>query len=233
MRILAFIPARGGSKGIPRKNLVPLAGKPLIQHTVEAAQKASGLDEIFLSSDDEEIIVFCRSLGLDVPYVRPPELATDEAPMIDAVLHALDWRQERGMPEMDAVLLLQPTSPLREARHIDGAVAQFLAHEVDSLTSVHEMLEHPFECVRRTWEGWGWLAKPANQAFRRQDYGEVFYFINGAVYLNTVQFLVEHRRFVMEGRTDLYVMESDCGVDVDDLLGLRRAEACLCFLKGR
>lgn len=224
MHVLAFIPARGGSKGIPRKNLVPLAGKPLIQYTVEAAQKAASVSEIFLSSDDAEIIAFCRSLGLAVPYLRPAELSSDTATMIDAVLHGLAWRREQGMPDTDAVLLLQPTSPLRTAADIDGAVDLLSARGTQSLVSVHEMAEHPFECIKGLEPGWNFLDHPGQAATRRQDYGQHFFFMNGAIYIVRTAFLETARIFFEEGRSALYVMPRARGVDIDDLEGLRLAE---------
>lgn len=181
MRIMAFIPARGGSKGIPRKNLAPLAGKPLLQYTIEAAHKSKYITDIFLSSEDEEIIELARSLGLDVPYRRPAELATDESSLIDTILHACDWLRAARHPTPDALLLLQPTSPLRRADDIDGAIQLFQATDATSLISVHRMIEHPYDCIRLEGEGWRYLAKGDTAVIRRQEYPENFFFINGAI----------------------------------------------------
>ena len=123
--LLAFIPARGGSKGIPRKNLALLAGKPLIEYTVEAALASSCIDDILLSTDDEEIAAVCARAGVATRYRRPAPLAGDDAPMLAALQHGLEWQaRERGSTP-DEVLLLQPTSPLRTAVDIDGAVERF------------------------------------------------------------------------------------------------------------
>jgi CMP-N,N'-diacetyllegionaminic acid synthase len=224
MSVLGFIPARGGSKGILHKNLVPLAGKPLIQYTVEAAQNSKYVDEIFISSEDDEIIGFCRSLGVEVPYLRPRQLAGDRTAMIDTVLHGLTWKQKKGLPLPDSVLILQPTSPLRESRHIDEAVEQFMLDGAESLISVNKMIENPYECVRVTQGGWTLLAKPAESVFRRQDYRDSFYYINGAIYLAKVRFLRRQRTFFIEGETSLFFMSPEYSVDIDNTQDLRRAE---------
>lgn len=226
MSFLGFITARGGSKGIPRKNLVPLGGKPLIRHTVDAARGSRSLDRVFLSSDDAEIIAFCRGLGLDVPYVRPAELARDDSPVIDCVLHGLDWLKAEQGHEPEAVVLLQPTSPLRTAADIDGAIEAFRTSGAESLVTVSEMAEHPFECIKRTAGGWAFLDRPKRQATRRQDYGDTeFLFMNGAVYVNSVAFLRRERRFVLEGRTALHVVSRECGLDIDTPFDLALCEA--------
>ena len=111
---LVIIPARGGSKGIPGKNIRPLGGKPLLFYTVDLARELFPDSHIILSTDSEEIALTARTAGLPVPYMRPPELATDTAPTRDALLHAMDWADARGIP-YDKVCLLQPTSPLRTA----------------------------------------------------------------------------------------------------------------------
>lgn len=223
MRITALVPARGGSKGIPKKNLVRLNGKPLIQYTIEAARASMYVDDIFISSDDPEIIGFCESLGVQVPYRRPEALATDTTSMVEMVLHALDWMRNSGQGLPDCLLLLQPTSPLRTARHIDEAVELFRSAGKESLMSVHEMTEHPFECVRMKENGWEFLAGQGAHT-RRQDYMENFYFINGAIYLATPEFVERERAFFREGESALYFMEASAGVDIDDLSDLRLAE---------
>ncbi len=223
MSVIAIIPARGGSKGIPNKNLALLAGKPLIQYTIDAVQRSKSVSDIFISSDDPEIIDFCESLGVNVPYRRPPELAMDHSSIIDAVLHALDWLQQNtSLPEN--IILLQPTSPLRTVDDIDGAIELFLKTPTDSLISVHRMIEHPYECLKLENGGWDFLAKPATKAPRRQDYQEDYFYINGAIYLAKTAFLMRERSFVVEGMTGLYFMNPANGVDIDDMFDLKRAE---------
>src|SRR5438093_12930123 len=121
MRVLALIPARGGSKGIPRKNIRLLAGKPLLAYTAEAARAAKRLSWIVLSTDDEEIACIGRQYGLEVPFIRPPELSQDDAPTLPVVQHALHWFEGRG-EYFDSVCLLQPTNPLRRSEHFDACI---------------------------------------------------------------------------------------------------------------
>jgi len=133
MRILGLIPARGGSKGLPGKNIKKLAGKPLIQRTLECAQESGVVDRIVLSTDDEEIAAIARGFGTDVPFMRPDELAADNTPMIDVAVHAIETLKEQEY-EADALLLLQATSPFRTPDHIRKAVS--LLGNNDSVCSV-------------------------------------------------------------------------------------------------
>lgn len=138
MTVIAIIPARGGSKGIPRKNLVPIAGRPLIAYTIDAARAARSLDKVIVSTDDQEIADVAKTLGAEVPFMRPAALAADTTPMLAVLTHALEWAEKHG-DKVDAVVLLQPTSPLRAAKHIDEAVALFFKHEATSVVSVTEV----------------------------------------------------------------------------------------------
>src|SRR5690349_8046730 len=119
--VLAVIPARGGSKSIPRKNLAALAGKPLIVWTIEAASASQCLTRVVVSTDDPEITAVAAAAGAEVPFVRPAELAQDETPAIEPILHAVDWLDQHEGYRPDFVMILQPTSPLRQAEDIDAA----------------------------------------------------------------------------------------------------------------
>ena len=135
MRVLALIPARGGSKGVPRKNIRLLAGKPLLAYTAEAALAAKRLSRIVLSTDDEEIARIGRQYGLEVPFIRPPELSQDDAPTLPVVQHALHWFEQKG-EYFDSVCLLQPTNPLRQPEHIDGCIELLETGDADAVVSV-------------------------------------------------------------------------------------------------
>lgn len=140
-RVLALIPARGGSKRLPRKNVLPLAGKPVIAWTIEAAQEAATVDRIVLSTDDEEIAAVAAQWKCEVPFMRPPELATDGASSMDVIWHALDQVGEG----FDDLVLLQPTSPLRRGSHIDACVrlrVETAAHAVVSVSLPDKPLSH-------------------------------------------------------------------------------------------
>jgi CMP-N-acetylneuraminic acid synthetase len=138
MDVLAIVPARGGSKSIPRKNLVPLAGRPLIAYTIEAAQHSKLISRCVLSTDDEEIAATGRSLGIEVPFMRPAHLAMDETPMIQVLQHALSWFKSCA-PAPDVVIVLQPTSPLRRASHIDSAIELIRTSGAETVVSVVEV----------------------------------------------------------------------------------------------
>jgi CMP-N,N'-diacetyllegionaminic acid synthase len=224
MKVMAFIPARGGSKGIPRKNLIPLAGKPLIQYTIEAARKSRHQLDLFISSDDLEIIGCCRSLGVAVEYQRPPELARDETPMADTIVHALEWLRQKKKPWPQAILLLQPTSPLRSASDIDQALDLFMAADANSLISVHRMVVHPYLCLEVEGDGWRFLARPFRRMTRRQEYEDKFYTINGAIFIVKTEFFMQERTLAKEGESLLYKMDPNRGEDIDTLPDLQRAE---------
>src|SRR5262245_7715077 len=148
MRVLGIIPARGGSKGIPRKNLIPLAGKPLLYYTVQAALESRRLTRTILSSDDAEICSAGRSYGVDVPFVRPAELATDEASSVKVALHALQFAEKEEGRKYDLVCLLQPTCPLRNSDDVDTAVGLLESSDADAVISLALVDEpHPFKMM--------------------------------------------------------------------------------------
>ena len=228
MKVLAIIPARGGSKGIPKKNIIDLNGKPLIQYTVDMALESKKIDKVFLSSDDDEIISTVKSLGLYSGYKRPHCFASDTASTIDAVVDALNWLEKNENYTPDAIILLQPTSPLRLSSDIDNAIEQFSKDSKDCLVSVHEMIEHPYECVVDIEkDSWQYLAKQDKKATRRQDYKEKYYYINGALYLVNIDFFEKNREFILEGNTSFYIMPHERGIDIDEYSDLKRAEFLL------
>jgi N-acylneuraminate cytidylyltransferase/CMP-N,N'-diacetyllegionaminic acid synthase len=228
LKILAIIPARGGSKGIPNKNIINLNDKPLIQYTIEAAKNSQKIDRIFLSSDNNEIIKTARKLGVNSRYIRPSHLANDTATAVDVVLDALIWLKENENYVPDAVLLLQPTSPLRISEDIDQAIKQFVLESTDSLVSVHKMIEHPNECVFDIEnKDWKYLAKENKNATRRQDYKNDFYYINGALYLANVNFFKKEKVFIKEKNTSFYVMPHERGIDIDEYYDLDMARMIL------
>ncbi|MBC8508589.1 MAG: acylneuraminate cytidylyltransferase family protein [Anaerolineales bacterium] len=136
VNILGLIPARGGSKAIPRKNVAELAGKPLIAYTCAAALDSQGLTRVILNTDDPEIADVGRACGVDVPFMRPEELAEDDTPILPVIQHALIWLQEQQNFLVDIVVLLQPTSPLRRAEHIDSAIDLLMKSGADTVVSV-------------------------------------------------------------------------------------------------
>ena len=232
--ILALVPARGGSKGIPKKNLAMLCGKPLISYTLGICKKIEVLGATLVSTNDEEIAKFCSAQGFHTDYRRPAHLATDEAPMIDAVLHAVNWYETKHSCIVDHVLLLQPTSPLRRIQDITSALKQYRENNLDSLVGVTPMWEHPFECIEAPEDGseWSYLKKPSKLATRRQDYQGRFGFIDGSIYIASVDFIKQNLNFVVEGKTFLFFIDQRYSIDIDEPDDLKMAEIILKDSKG-
>ena len=215
MKILGLITARGGSKGLPGKNLLDLAGKPLIGWTCEAALRASGLDAVLLSTDDERIAHVARGYGVDVPFLRPKSLAADDTPHIDVVEHSLTWlRQQRGYaPEF--LLLLQPTSPLRDEADIEQAIAILAAApHSPAVLGVTPVKHHPYLVKALAADGSLTPYLPGGPAYpRRQDLPPALA-LNGAIFLNNVETLLRDRTFAPAGARP-YIMPADRSIDID------------------
>lgn len=180
---LYIIPARGGSKGIPRKNIKPLGGRPLIHYSIDAARRAGADDRhIILSTDDEEIAVTGRLAGLPVDYMRPAELATDTAGSREVIIDAMDYADRAGI-DYDCVVLLQPTSPLRTAADIRAALDRYCA-DIDMVVTVVEAASNPYYNCFETDAATGFLhiSKGDGLYTRRQDAPAAWEY-NGAVYV--------------------------------------------------
>jgi CMP-N,N'-diacetyllegionaminic acid synthase len=217
-KVLGIIPARGGSKGVPGKNIRLVAGKPLIALSIEQACNSAYIDRTVVSSDDDEIISIARQWGGDVPFVRPAELAADETPGMAPVLHALD--QILGY---DYVVLLQPTSPLRLAEDIDGCIRHCVSSNSPACVTVALATESPY---------WMFTVDPQSRLKsllgltslgpRRQDLPEV-YSINGAVYVARIDWLRQTGTFISEETTG-YVMPRERSIDLDSELDFKHLE---------
>lgn len=225
-KVLGIIPARGGSKGLPRKNILHLAGKPLIAYTIEAALRASLLDRVIVSTDDGEIAKVARKCGAEVPFLRPHDLARDEASIYPVLIHAVQWLDEDQNWDIDYVLLLQPTSPLRNAEDIDRAITLALERDADAIVSVYEAKQHPYQMKRLTAEGR--IIEFISQSTpveRRQELPTV-YMLNGAIYLVKRSILLEKRTFYTD-RTYAYLMSPEQSLDIDSKWDLYLAELVL------
>lgn len=226
MKIAAIIPARGGSKGITRKNLAPLAGRPLIAWTIAAALGSTKLGRVIVSTDDAEIAEVAREHGAEVPFLRPPELAADASGALEVALHALDWLEENTSDRPEYLLLLQPTSPLRTTADIDAAIELARARSADAVLSVCEAVPHPF-LARRVDEArvlTDFL--PVDEKLvRRQDFPDA-YVLNGAIYLNRCASLRAARTFQPPGAL-AHFMPRERSLDIDTPDDLRLAELLL------
>ena len=220
LSVLGIIPARGGSKGIPGKNIRNLAGKPLIAWTIEEASKSRYLDRVILSSEDDGIIQVARRWGCEVPFVRPAELSSDDTPGVEPVLHAI-----RTLPGYHYVVLLQPTSPLRTVADIDGCIELCARSRANSCVSVCEPDKSPFWMFTIDADGMMHKLLEMDFASRRQDLPEVFV-LNGAVYVAPSAVLLEHGTFLAH-KTISYVMSKENSVDIDTELDIVLAEALI------
>ncbi len=170
LNVLGIIPARGGSKGVPRKNIRPLAGQPLIVHTIEAALQSSTLDRVIVSTDDEEIAEVARRAGAEVPFIRPARFASDTASSLSVLKHALEWLREHQDYSPDALAVLPPTSPLRTKDQIDATVDSLWSSGMDSAVTVTEVQDHPYFIFSRSPIGQMQELMPMdNKPLRRQE----------------------------------------------------------------
>ncbi|MCX7986410.1 MAG: acylneuraminate cytidylyltransferase family protein [Bacteroidales bacterium] len=223
MKTLYLIPARGGSKGIPRKNIRPLGGKPLILYSVDIARQLTSDEHICVSTDDEEIVSIVERVGLKVPFIRPASLALDTTPTYEVILHALNFYHSKGI-KYDIVVLLQPTSPFRRSHHILEAIGLF-SQDIDMVVSVFETKSNPYYVLfEENSEGFLVKSKQANFT-RRQDCPKVYEF-NGSIYvMNTASLLKKNLQ--QFDRIRKYEMERVYSVDLDDELDWAFAEFLL------
>jgi len=220
--ILAVIPARGGSKGLPRKNIRILRGKPLIAWTIGEAKKSKYIDRLILSSEDAEIISVARQWGCETPFVRPRELASDETPGVEPILHAIDALSKK----YDYVVMLQPTSPLRIAEDIDGCIEMCFNSTAPVCVSMTKPEKNP-EWMYRVADT-GSTVPVTNLGYtssRRQDLQPAFV-LNGAVYVAETAWLKQHRTFISE-EMKAFRMPPDRSKDVDTELDLEFCEFLL------
>jgi len=215
MRILGLIPARGGSKGIPRKNIKLLGGKPLLAYTFESVKNSRLLSRVILSSDDEEIMTIAKNLGLEVPYKRTSLLALDDSPSIEVMKDALEKLNKEG-EEFDAVCLLQPTTPFREEGLIDRAIEKFQLGNYDSLISVREV-PHQYNPHWVFEEEEGKLKISTGEKdiiSRRQDLPKAYY-RDGAIYITKVEVLIMQNSIFGE-RMGFIKTEGSTNINLDD-----------------
>ena len=228
MSVLGLIPARGGSKRIPRKNLALCAGKPLLEWTIEAALSAQSLDQIILSTDDEDIARLGRALGADAPFLRPPELSGDMVPMLPVIVQARNWVQETSATCIDTIVLLQPTSPLRTAHDIDRAVELMRTSGAETVVSVVKVPHqyHPHKVlVQRDTGVEPFLADAPRPGHTGSSLPMVFG-RNGPAILVTHASVID--RGELYGAPCLpYVMDQESSIDIDEPLDLFLAECLL------
>ena len=224
-KVLSVIPARGGSRGVPRKNIRLVCGKPLIAYTIETALEARHLfHRVIVSTDDEEIAEVSRRLGAEVPFMRPAELASDSAPTLPVLQHTVEFVEDQDRVKLDWVMLLQPTGPFRSAEDLEAALDLGRRGGCDSVISVVQVFaEHPI-LMKRIEDG---RLLPycieEKEGTRRQDYQPAAYMRNGAIYLTRRDVLME-RNSIWGEAIRPYVMPPERSVGVDTELDLKVAD---------
>ncbi len=225
MRILALIPARRGSKRLPGKNSRVLGTRPLVAWSIAAAKGVSGVCDILVSTDDATIAAIARDAGALVPWIRPPELATDEASSVDVCLHALDW-YEREHGRVDGLLLLQPTSPFRSREAVTRGLALFASNPHRSVLGVSAAKSHPMWCFTLEQGRLRPFVESADFRLRSQDLPPA-YALNGAFYLVTPDDLRTQRSFHADDAQALLMNRPEEGIDIDTELDWKLAESFL------
>jgi CMP-N-acetylneuraminic acid synthetase len=225
MNILAIVPAREGSKGIPKKNIYPLYNTPLIYYTIKAIQRSKLITRAILSSDSSEVIKVAKDYGLEVPFVRPSKLAQDDTPALPVVKHAVKWLEETENYKVDYIILLQPTSPLRTENHIDEALSILINSDADSLVSIVEVPHNfnPYSIMKLQGKYLSpYLLFDENKNLRQ--FKPVFYARNGAaIYAFTYNCLM-NKHSIYGDKILPYLMEKASSIDVDDLFDLKLCE---------
>ena len=223
--ILIIIPARGGSKGIPRKNIKPLNGRPLIYYAIDTARAITSDENICVSTDDIEIKSVVENYGLKVPFLRPAELSTDTAGTYEVLLHALDYYEKQGK-HYDIVLLLQTTSPFRTAEQVKEALALYDKSQADMVVSVKECPANPYYNVfEEDADGYLHVCKGDGNIFRRQDAPKVYEY-NGAIYIMDAEKLKTTHMHKMQKRVK-YIMDAQSSFDLDTMQDWEMAEMIL------
>lgn len=226
----AIIPARGGSKGIPKKNLVEINGKPLVDYTIEFAKKLE--IDIFLSTDCNEISERGRAQNIKC-INRPYHLASDQSRIIDTLLHAAN-EINLNSDKYDSFLVLQPTFLIREVKEIKRAIYEFQKYNYESLVAISKMIEHPCECIDldKNKNKWDYLVKGPEGATNRQEFKDSYYFITGNFYISTIKSLAKYRGY-MHKDTNFFITKNKYFVDIDDYEDLDFAKSQIYKLKSQ
>ena len=222
-KILAIIPARGGSIRLPKKNIKKLNGKHMIIYTIEAALQSKYQMRVIVTTDDKEIARISKKHGAEVPFIRPKELAQDKTPTLPVLQHALKFLNTKEDYYPDIMLLLQPTSPLRKGEHIDEAMNLFFREKPDSVVSLCKVKDSPYLVKKINKDG---AVVPFINAggkyVRRQNFPEL-YRLNGAIYITRVDIIIKENKILGE-HTKAYIMKEEDSIDIDTEMDFKLAE---------
>lgn len=210
---IAIIPARGGSKRLPGKNIKSLAGKPMIAWTIEAALDSGVFDHVFVSTDSQDIANVATSFGAEVPYLRPCHLATDEATTNDVVTHLVEWFEKKHKQKAAIIAILQPTSPLRNAQHIKEAMQLMKDNRAKAIISVCE-LEYPLQYCNQLGDNGSMEGFINSSSIKRTQEYKSYYRLNGALYFFIREYVGKLSEVYSVG-TYSYLMKIKSSIDID------------------
>lgn len=220
--VLAIIPARGGSKGIPRKNIKDLCGKPLIAWTIEEALKSKYIDRTIVSTEDEEIAEISKKYGAEIPFLRPKELAEDDTPTVDVVIYLINWLERSEGYKYDYVCVLQCTSPFRNYLDIDKCLEKVEIVQMDGIVSICEVETNPYWTNIFEGERLKYFIEEGRSLTRRQQLPEVYRY-NGAIYIVRKEVLIKQKTLEPKNMTG-YIMNRENSIDIDDMMDFKLAE---------
>ena len=226
--IVAVVPARGGSKRIPQKNITELVGKPLIAYSIEAAKKSKYINRVLVSTDDPEIARTAKTFGADVPFLRPKELSQDDTPSLPVIQHAIRYLENAENLRVDIVVLLQPTSPIRSETSIDETIKKLIETKADSVVTVYQNKHHPFWSFTANGDKLSPYSKEGMN-LRYQDL-PVLYSLNGSIYALRRDVLLE-KNSIFGSDTRSVVMPQQESIDIDDYYDLFVAEMQIKYWK--
>lgn len=212
---IAIIPARGGSKRLPGKNIKLLAGKPMIAWTIEAALKSNAFDHVFVSTDDQEIVDVSKKYSAEVPFLRPAELASDNASTNDVVTHLVQWFEQKNNQQVTTIAILQPTSPLRNYQHIKDAMQLMESKASRAIVSVCE-LEYPIQFCNKLGPKSSMDCFIKQENIKRTQDLEPYYRLNGAIYIFDRKYVGRLNELYSTG-THAFIMPTKFSIDVDTL----------------
>lgn len=220
--VVCVIPARGGSKGLPGKNIKNLCGKPLIAHTIEQARQSKYIDRVIVSTEAEEIARISLEFGAEVPFTRPMELAGDSIATVDVLLHAINWFENEDRYLFDIFTLLHVTTPLRSVEDIDNSIALLVEEKADNIFSVAEAHRNPyFNMIEINKNGYAALVKQGN--FTTRQAAPLVYDMNSSIYVWWKELLKEKKKIFLE-KTKIYIMPKERSIDIDDNIDFKIAE---------
>lgn len=221
-RVVCVIPARGGSKGIPRKNIKKFADKPLIAYTIEQALLSKYIDRTIVSTEDHEIADIAKHYGAEVPFMRPETLAEDQVATVDVLLHAINWLEEEEKYSFDILVLLHTTTPLRVVKDIDSCIEMLQGTKTDNVFSVTEAHRNPyFNMVEINKSGYAALVKQGN--FTTRQAAPLVYDMNSSIYVWWKKLLKEKKKIFLD-KTKIYIMPKERSIDIDDSIDFKIAE---------